>query len=142
MEPTDACEREPSPAPSRPRVERPESLAVAPCASERADAPGVPSGGGGRRREHIPAHVKRSVWLRDGGRCQWPVEGRGTCGSTHRLEIDHVVPVALGGPSTVENCRLTCGFHNDRAARQVFGDDHMDLFTARGRTSKGAPPGV
>jgi hypothetical protein len=32
----------------------------------------------------VPAHVKRAVWERDGGRCQWKLDGGGICGSTHR----------------------------------------------------------
>jgi 5-methylcytosine-specific restriction endonuclease McrA len=78
---------------------------------------------------HIPAAVKRAVWSRDEGKCQWPVVSGGICGSTLRLEIDHVVPRGRGGPSTVANCRLACRLHNQLAARQVYGDKHMDLFT-------------
>jgi hypothetical protein len=82
---------------------------------------------------HIPAAVKRAVWSRDDGKCQWPLDSGGVCGSTLRLEIDHVVPRARGGPSTIDNCRLTCRMHNQLAARQVYGDDWMDLFTDRTR---------
>jgi len=45
-----------------------------------------------------------------------------------RLENDHIVPRGRGGPSTIDNCRLACKFHNQLAARQVYGDKHMDLF--------------
>jgi 5-methylcytosine-specific restriction endonuclease McrA len=99
---------------------------------------------------HVPAEVRRAVWERDGGRCQWPLaEGVGAgpgsgaagsggdggqrarrelavCGSTVRVELDHVVPVSRGGLSTVENCRLLCRFHNDLAARLELGDEWMD----------------
>jgi len=85
--------------------------------------------------EHVPAHVKRAVWERDGGRCQWPLDRGGVCGSTHQVELDHVVPRGRGGPSTVGNTRLTCRFHNDLAARQVYGDAWMDRFT-RGPAAK------
>jgi 5-methylcytosine-specific restriction endonuclease McrA len=88
--------------------------------------------------DHVTAAVKRAVWARDGGKCQWPVDGGGVCGSTTRLEIDHVVPRGRGGPSTVENCRLACRVHNQYAARQVYGDAHMDLFT-RGPAPGSAP---
>ena len=81
------------------------------------------------KADHVTAAVKREVWARDEGKCQWPVDGGGTCGSEVRLEIDHVVPRGRGGPSTVENCRLVCRVHNQLAARQVYGDAHMDLFT-------------
>jgi len=84
---------------------------------------------------HVPAAVKRAVWSRDEGKCQCPLDSGGTCGSTTRLEIDHVIPRGRGGASTVENCRLACAAHNMLAARQVYGDDWMDQFTNRtGRT--------
>jgi 5-methylcytosine-specific restriction endonuclease McrA len=79
--------------------------------------------------DHVPVAVRRAVWERDGGRCRWPLEGGGTCGSTLRVELDHVVPRAKGGASTVDNCRLLCRDHNDLAARLAFGDDWMDQFT-------------
>jgi hypothetical protein len=82
--------------------------------------------------EHVPAHVKRAVWKRDGGKCQWTLEAGGICGSTHRLQLDHVVPRGRGGASTVENLRVLCRTHNDLAARQVYGDAWMDLFTESG----------
>jgi hypothetical protein len=80
--------------------------------------------------DHIPAHVRRAVWLRDGGRCQFPLEG-GVCGSTFQVEFDHIRPRALGGPSTIENIRCACKPHNGLAARRVFGDGWMDQFTRR-----------
>jgi len=79
---------------------------------------------------HVPAAVRRAVWTRDGGKCQWPLSVGGVCGSTLRVQVDHVIPKALGGPSTVENCRLLCRMHNDLAARLVFGSDWMDAFTS------------
>ncbi len=83
------------------------------------------------RRASVPPKVKREVRARDGGKCQWPVSSGGVCGSEVRVEIDHVVPRGRGGPSTVENCRVLCDVHNREAARQVYGDAHMDLFAPR-----------
>jgi len=76
----------------------------------------------------IPAAVKRAAWQRAGGRCEWPLEGGGVCGSTCRLEFDHVNPVARGGASTLDNIKVHCRPHNQHAARLVFGDDWMDRF--------------
>jgi hypothetical protein len=33
---------------------------------------------------HVPAEIRRAVWKRDEGKCQWPVESGGTCGSKLR----------------------------------------------------------
>jgi hypothetical protein len=90
---------------------------------KNAPSPGLPAAS-----RHIPAAVKREVWLRDGGRCQFRLENGELCGSTHRLQFDHVRPVALGGESTVGNIRLTCAPHNLLAARRVFGDALMDRY--------------
>jgi hypothetical protein len=78
---------------------------------------------------HVTAAVKRAVWARDDGKCTWPLDSGGVCGSTLRLEIDHVVPRGKGGAATVDGCRLICRLHNQLAARQVYGDDWMDQFT-------------
>jgi hypothetical protein len=37
------------------------------------------------------------------------------------LEFHHVVPFALGGPSTVENLALRCRAHNNHESEQRFG---------------------
>ncbi len=65
-------------------------------------------------REAIPAAVRRAVWARDGGRCSWPLDGGGCCGSKHRLEFDHIIPWAEWGPSTIENLRLACALCRSR----------------------------
>ena len=60
----------------------------------------VPRAGG--RRESIPREVRRAVFERDGGKCA-------QCGSNFDLQYDHVIPVALGGATTVGNLQLLCG---------------------------------
>jgi hypothetical protein len=80
---------------------------------------------------YIPAHVRREVWKRDEGRCQWMFESGEICGSTYMVEVDHLHPVAHGGVATVDDCRLACFGHNQLHARRAFGDAHMDGF-ARG----------
>jgi hypothetical protein len=76
----------------------------------------------------IRAEVKREVWERDGGRCRWPLEAGGICGSTLRLEYDHILPRGRGGSSEAVNLRLLCRFHNQSTARRVYGDDLIDRF--------------
>jgi len=89
--------------------------------------------------DRIPAHVKRAVWARDGGCCQWALKSGGICGATYQLEFDHRRARALGGPPTIKNVRLLCRFHNQCAARQTFGDAWMDQF--RGKADR-RPRGV
>ena len=76
--------------------------------------------------DSIPAHVKRAVYVRDGGQCTYvcPEIGK-RCASCRRLEYDHVIPRARGGKSTKENLRLRCRAHNQLAAEQEFGRAFM-----------------
>ena len=90
----------------------------------------------GKRKASVPAKVKREVRKRDEGKCQWKLDSGGVCGSEVRTGIDHVVPRGKGGPSTVENCRVLCKVHNIEAARQAYGDAHMDLFTPRAPSAR------
>ncbi len=64
-------------------------------------------------RRAIPARVKREVWQRDGGECSFVDPGSGRrCGSRFLLEIDHVVPYAVGGTHDAGNLRVYCGAHH------------------------------
>jgi 5-methylcytosine-specific restriction endonuclease McrA len=83
------------------------------------------------KTDAVPAHVRRMAWLRAGGRCEWVLESGERCGCQTRLELDHVVPRARGGPSTVDNVRVLCRSHNELAARLAFGDAWMDRCTRR-----------
>ncbi|ACL64907.1 HNH endonuclease [Anaeromyxobacter dehalogenans 2CP-1] len=83
--------------------------------------------------DHIPAHVRREVWARDGGRCTFVLPSGEACGSTHRLELDHIVPRARGGASTADNLRIRCRGHNLEEARRVLGDGLMDGYAPRRR---------
>ena len=64
-------------------------------------------------RRHIPAAVRRHLWLRDGGRCCYrdPLSGR-RCTSSHLLQIDHLLPVAEGGGPVPSNLELLCFAHH------------------------------
>ena len=68
----------------------------------------------------IPAAVKREIWQRDGGRCRYlaPHTGR-RCTSRHLLQIDHVLPYALGGGSDPANLRVLCHAHHRHRHRSA-----------------------
>jgi hypothetical protein len=73
----------------------------------------------------VPAHVRRAVWERDGGRCTYVAETGHRCEARSLLEFDHVDPVALGGEATVERMRLRCRTHNQLEAERTFGREFM-----------------
>lgn len=58
---------------------------------------------------------------------QDPLTGR-VCGSRHQIQIDHVVPKAMGGGDEPENLRALCRQHNLHAAEKIFGKEHMNRF--------------
>ena len=74
---------------------------------------------------HIPAHVKRAVWERDGGRCTFVSANGRRCPARTMLEFDHLDPVARGGQATVENITLRCRAHNQFGAECAFGTEFM-----------------
>jgi hypothetical protein len=61
------------------------------------------------RKRLVNAGLKREIWKRDHGKCL-------KCGSQHALELDHIIPWALGGETSGENLRLLCRACNQRRA--------------------------
>lgn len=85
-----------------------------------ADRPRAGSGHGSESR-HIPAEVKRAVWLRDGGRCAFAARNGRRCAEEGFLEFHHAKPYAAGGQPTVYNIQLRCRAHNGYEAELDFG---------------------
>jgi hypothetical protein len=81
-----------------------------------------PAGGATPGSRHVPAEVKRTVWLRDLGRCAFVGTTGRRCVERAFLEFHHVMPYALGGEATVANIQLRCRSHNAYEARQYFGN--------------------
>lgn len=75
---------------------------------------------------HLPLHVRKAVWERDGGQCTFVGEGGHQCQERRGLEFDHVEPIARGGTATVGNIRLRCPAHNQYEAERLYGSDFME----------------
>ena len=84
------------------------------CASVAHPRASRQNGGDSR---HIPASVRRDVWKRDGARCAFEGRRGQRCAETDFLEYHHVIPYALGGPTTIDNLELRCRAHNAYQAR-------------------------
>jgi 5-methylcytosine-specific restriction endonuclease McrA len=78
-----------------------------------------------RNPRHIPAHMRRAVWESGGGQCAIVGDNGKRCGTREFLEFDHIVPLARGGTTTVENLRLVCRAHNQWAADRALGAGFM-----------------
>ena len=91
-----------------PRAERAKSAGGAVAPERTSAAKSARSAG-----RSIPAEVKREVWRRDQGCCTYVDRHTGRrCGSRFFLEMDHIVPVALGGGAAPGNLRLRCAAHH------------------------------
>ena len=80
-----------------------------------------PSRGTDPRSRHIPAEVKRKVWLRDHGQCAYVSPAGRRCRERAFLEFHHLEAYARGGEARVDNISLRCREHNAYEAGLVFG---------------------
>jgi len=85
---------------------------------------------------HCPAAVARAVFLRDGQQCSYVSPDGRRCSSRRCLELDHVDPRAVGGESTIENLRLRCRAHNQRYARQYYGNARVEAAMQHARRQR------
>jgi 5-methylcytosine-specific restriction endonuclease McrA len=64
-------------------------------------------------RQYIPKNIKAAVWTKSNSRCCYVDKTtQKQCGSQYALEIDHIMPLALGGSNEPQNLRLLCRAHN------------------------------
>jgi hypothetical protein len=69
------------------------------------------------KRAYLPVALKRAVWSRSGGRCDYTAANGMRCTARHFLQMDHVTPLARGGSNALGNLRLLCRNHNLQQAR-------------------------
>jgi len=79
-----------------------------------------------QRGRHIPAHIRRTVFERDGARCTFVDDTQTRCAETHRLEFHHLKPFAAGGEHAAHNLTLRCAAHNTLAAEEDFGRELIE----------------
>jgi 5-methylcytosine-specific restriction endonuclease McrA len=86
---------------------------------------------------YVPASIRDEALKRDDYQCSFVAEDGTRCSSRMDLEIDHVIPFAVGGKTAIENLRVLCAAHNLHAARKVFGENFM-----KSKISKRRPEGA
>ncbi len=78
------------------------------------------------RRPYTSKKLERQVHERDNSICTFEDPDTGKiCGCKYGLELDHILPLALGGKSTLDNLRVRCKPHNLLEAEKVFGKEKM-----------------
>lgn len=78
---------------------------------------------GGRvpRLRRLPAWLKRAIFYRDRGRCQhcWK-DLSGLAQPINDLQLDHIIPLAIGGSNDPTNFQLACATCNQKKGKQLI----------------------
>lgn len=124
-------EPEPGPGPGPEPETRPACEAVSPGpAGHESKSPQrashEPEPPGRKRSRAIPAEVRRTVWVRDEGRCTYRSESGERCTATRKLEFHHEKPFAMGGSHDASGICLLCKAHNLLVAEVDFGAAKME----------------
>ena len=70
----------------------------------------------------LPRAVRDAALAKAGGACEFAEPRTGArCGGRTRVEVDHVLPKALGGTDEAINLRCLCATHNRSEARRELG---------------------
>jgi 5-methylcytosine-specific restriction endonuclease McrA len=80
----------------------------------------------GTKKGRVSRATRREVFERDGMQCTYVDAAGHRCGETGWLEVDHIVPRALGGSDEAWNLRVRCRSHNRLHAEECFGKEHVD----------------
>lgn len=68
----------------------------------------------GRTVRNFPRKFKQALTASSRGRCQYP----GCDAKVSWLEVDHIDPWSLGGPTDMANAQVLCGCHNRQKGNQ------------------------
>ncbi|MBL7666047.1 MAG: HNH endonuclease [Bacteriovoracaceae bacterium] len=77
---------------------------------------------------YLPQKMKYLIYQRAKGQCEYQLPDGKRCHEHRRLQFDHIQPYALGGKTSVDNIRLYCRAHNQRAAIKTYGQKKIQTF--------------
>jgi hypothetical protein len=89
----------------------------------------------------VPRAARRAAVARDGMRCSFVSEDGRRCEEIGFLELDHVVPVALGGEAS-DGVRVLCRWHNQHEAERILGRDVIEAGKAARARKTDRPRGL
>jgi hypothetical protein len=78
-------------------------------------------GGTGPNSRHVPAAVRRAVFIRDHGRCGFVGADGRRCSAIDDVEFHHHHPYGMGGSHALTNIGLRCSTHNGYLAEIDYG---------------------
>lgn len=76
-----------------------------------------------QRSRYISRSVKREVYERAGGQCQYVSANGKRCECKSFLQFEHVQPFSCNGSNESANLIILCSNHNYLAAKKFFGKD-------------------
>jgi len=79
----------------------------------------------GRAKRYVSNEARRQAVARDGMQCSFVSADGRRCEETGFLELDHVVPVALGGGAS-DGVRILCRSHNQYEAERILGCETVE----------------
>jgi hypothetical protein len=94
------------------------------------------------RSRYLPAPVRREVWGRSQGRCEFVAADGHRCEERGFLEFHHRVPFASGGASSTANVALHCKAHNQHEAELHFGAEFVEARRACGKRAAASATGA
>jgi HNH endonuclease len=83
------------------------------------------------KRKDIPIDTLRSLSARSGIRCEYVSPQGKHCNSAYCIEVDHILPIAMGGTNELSNLRHVCRIHNGLFAVDQFGAEYMKKYMPR-----------
>jgi hypothetical protein len=70
-------------------------------------------------KRHVPKKLRHALLKAANYQCSFVSEAGVKCCSGYQLEIDHILPFALGGKTELKNLRVLCRTHNVWMAEQA-----------------------
>jgi 5-methylcytosine-specific restriction endonuclease McrA len=110
----------------RPQAKISRTRSASPSSESSAEASSVEAPSAAPTPRRIATAHRRLVFERDFNRCTYVSPDGHRCDATAFLELDHIVPRALGGTAEPENLRVRCRAHNRLWAEQTFGRAHVE----------------
>src|SRR4051812_39320126 len=89
---------------------------------------------------HIPDAIKRAVYERAEGRCEFVDESGRRCTETGGVEFDHLEGFARTHIHSVDAIRVLCRGHNVHAAEQLYGRAYMERVRTDVRETRASAP--
>ncbi len=86
---------------------------------------------------YIPVEVKKALFKKAQGCCEFVNEKGVRCRSRYKLQVDHyLTPFSQGGDHSLINLRIHCSAHNAfRASLSGIGYENTTMFVYAGKTS-------